>query len=230
MTRPLLLTLYQALPARNEEEAPAQWAPRLRAALTRFKRNVGARYSEATLGRLLSNPDPEVRQAAVLALGMLGTMDVNRSLADRLHDSDHRVRAMAGEALWSLWFRADTTDNNHELKRLMNREFDESSADAILAGYESLIQKAPRFAEAFNQRAILHFRLGNYGDSLADCERVLKLNPHHFGASSGMAQSYMKLKKYRAALRCYRRALRINPGLDSIRQAIESLEQMLGGS
>src|SRR5688572_8540732 len=118
MTKPLVWTLYDALPSRNEDEPAAQWAPRLRAALTRFKRNVAARYTLSTLARLLQNSDAEIRQAAVLALGLLGNMTVNRMIADRLHDSDTKVRAMASEALWSLWLRADTPDNNHELKRL----------------------------------------------------------------------------------------------------------------
>ena len=56
----------------------------------------------------------------------------------------------------------------------------------------------------------------------------MRLNPHHFGAASGMGQCFMKQKKLRAALRIYRRANRINPNLDGIRDAIQSLERMLG--
>ena len=91
-----------------------------------------------------------------------------------------------------------------------------------------LIRKAPRFAEAYNQRAIVHFRMGDFTQSIADCEKVLRLNPYHFGAASGMAQCFMKQKKLRAALRTYRRANRINPNLDGVQQVIESLERMLG--
>jgi len=43
-----------------------------------------------------------------------------------------------------------------------------------------------------------------------------------------MAQCFMKQKKLRAALRIFRRANRINPNLDSVREAIQSLERMLG--
>ena len=43
-----------------------------------------------------------------------------------------------------------------------------------------------------------------------------------------MGQCFMKQKKLRAALRIYRRARRINPNLDNIRETILSLERMLG--
>ena len=38
----------------------------------------------------------------------------------------------------------------------------------------------------------------------------------------------MKQKKLKAALRIYRRANRINPNLDNVRDAIQSLERTLG--
>ena len=72
------------------------------------------------------------------------------------------------------------------------------------------------------------FRLGEYQKSVADCAAVLRLNPCHFGAQSGMAQSYMKLKKPRAALRAFRNALRINPGLEGVEETIRALEDVLG--
>jgi len=100
--------------------------------------------------------------------------------------------------------------------------------EPILAGLEVLIQKAPEFAEAFNQRAIIYFRLGQWDKAIADCTHVLKLNPYHFGAASGLAQCYLKQKKLRAALRAYRRAFRINPNLEGVQQVIESLERKLG--
>jgi tetratricopeptide (TPR) repeat protein len=105
---------------------------------------------------------------------------------------------------------------------------DETTAEVILSRYDALLQNAPQFAEAYNQRAILYFRLGELSRSIADCEKVLRMNPYHFGAAGGMAQCYMKQKKFRAALRTYRRTYRINPNMDGISQVIQSLEQMLG--
>ena len=89
--------------------------------------------------------------------------------------------------------------------------------------------EAPRFAEVYNQRAILYFRLGELARAVADCEKVLKLNPYHFGAAGGMAQCFMKLKKPRAALRAFRNAFRVNPGLEGVEETIRALESALGG-
>jgi tetratricopeptide (TPR) repeat protein len=155
-------------------------------------------------------------------------MKVNAGLASCLHDEDATVCQLAADALWSVWFRADTPENNAELHRLMQLNPDEVGGDAVKAGFDALVRKAPRFAEALNQRALFHFRRGDYARSIADCEKVLRLNPYHFGAASGMGQCFMKQKKLRAALRTYRRANRINPRLEGVRDVIESLERMLG--
>jgi len=221
---PLLLQYYQLLP----HEGTAHAAPTFRKGLGKFKRAAEARYNEATLERLLDSPDAEVRQAAVLALGMIGTMAVNPAVARRLHDEDPTVRALADEALWSIWFRADVPEHNEELQRLIRLRVGEAGAEAIEAAFTALIRKAPRFAEAYNQRAVFYFRRGEYAKAIADCEKVLRLNPFHFGAASGLGQCFLRLKKLRAALRTYRRAARINPNLDGVHEAIASLERMLG--
>jgi tetratricopeptide (TPR) repeat protein len=221
----LLVEYYSELPRRRPgDENPQAWAARLQQGLEKFKAQVEARYTEGTLQRLLDSSDVRARRAAVLALGMLGSMKSNKLVARMLRDEDRTVQQLATDAAWSLWFRAGSEDEAQELRRLMRTQ-DPTKA---VAGLTVLIKKAPRFAEAYNQRAILHFRLEDYQKSIADCERVLKLNPVHFGAQAGMAQCYMKLQKPRAALRAFRAALRINPHLDGVEETIHFLEDALG--
>ena len=228
MREPLLLQYYQLLPGSRADGPDADATREFRKGLTRFKRAVLARYNEATLQRLLRWQPAEVRQAAVLALGLVGSMKINASLAGCLHDEDGTVRRLASEALWSVWFRADAPENNAELQRILLLRVDEVGPEAILADFDALLRKAPRFAEVYNQRGILQFRCGVYSRAVADCERALRLNPYHFGAASGLGQCFMKQKKLRAALRGFRRALRINPNLDGVRQSIASIERLLG--
>jgi tetratricopeptide (TPR) repeat protein len=221
---PLLVEYYNELPQRDEEQEVPVGGARLKKALDGFKARVAERYTQGTLQRLLHSPDTASRRAAVLALGLVGTMEVNKPLARMLHDGDRNVRQMASEALWAMWFRGDG-EHGDELQRAVRM----NNPNKAINSLNALIAKSTRFAEAYNQRAILYFRIGDYQRSIADCEVVLKLNPFHFGAQAGMAQCYMKLRKPRPALRAFRNALRIHPDLEGVEETIRALEDALGG-
>jgi tetratricopeptide (TPR) repeat protein len=221
----LLVEFYQQLPERRDKESNEEWKRRLRAATSSYKKQVAQRYSEGTLLRLLDSTDATTRRAAVLALALLGSMEANEPVVARLHDEDGEVRQLATDALWKIWFRGGGSEaNNLELQRL-SRVRDRQKA---AAGLDRLIAKAPAFAEAYNQRAILAFSLKQYERSLADCEKALELNPYHFGAQAGIGQCYLQMRKHKSALKAFRQALRINPNLDGIAETIRALETSLG--
>jgi len=220
----LLVEYYDELPEPREGNAKA-WEARLRKALEKFKHKVTARYMEGTLHRLLGSSDARARRATALALGLVGSMKTsNALLARKLHDEDRGVRQLVADALWSIWFRADTDAHNHELQRLV--ELRDRGKKRV--GLDTLLEKAPQFAEGYNQRAILHFQTQQWQQAIADCEKALKLNPYHFAAAAGMGRCYLELGKHRAALKAFRSALRINPGMDDVKQAIRALESALG--
>jgi tetratricopeptide (TPR) repeat protein len=221
---PLLVEYFQRIPERKELEESQTWAVRLQEATQAFKQELTARYNEGTLLRVAASPDDEARRAAVFALGLVGTVAANKGLAHRLHDEEDRIRQLAADALWAIWFRADSAANNKELQRLMRMRNPQKAVEGLTA----LIKKAPKFAEAHNQRAIRYFRLEEYQKSIADCDTVIKLNPQHFGAFAGMGQCYLRLKKPRGALKAFKAALRINPNMDGVKDAIRSLEDVLG--
>jgi tetratricopeptide (TPR) repeat protein len=220
----LLIDYYRRLPERKDDEEPQTWAVRMQEALESFKKEINGRYNEGTLQRISAAPLTEARRAAVLALGLTGTMASNKPLAQRLHDDDAQVRQLAADALWALWFRADSEANNKELQRIMRLRDEAKALDA----YAVLLKKSPKFAEAYNQRAILFFRMEEYQKSITDCEMVVKLNPQHFGAQAGMGQCYMKLEKPRGALKAFKAALRINPNMVGVENTVRTLEDVLG--
>jgi tetratricopeptide (TPR) repeat protein len=216
-----LLEYYRELPQLQPPVDPDLWAARMHDALRVFRQQALRWYTEGTLQRLLAHADAETRRAAVLALGLFGTMDSNGPLARVLHDDDSPTARMAADSLWQLWFRGGTEEQNADLQRVLHLpDFLE-----ILAGLDDLVREAPRFAEVYNQRAILHFRRGDFRRSVADCERALELNPFHFGAQAGMGQCFMKLRKPKAALRAFRQALQTNPTLTHLSETIETLER-----
>ena len=148
-------------------------------------------------------------------------------LGRALRDPDPVVRGLAEDALWSLWFRADTPENNGALLEVIAsvRGGDLDRAEAMAT---RLIDVAPRFAEAYNQRAIIAFEQGRLEDSVRDCRRVLELNPYHFGALGGLAQCQLRLEQPAQALETMRRASRLQPynlGIqDSIRRIAAQIE------
>ncbi|WP_020474109.1 tetratricopeptide repeat protein [Zavarzinella formosa] len=220
-----LVSHYRELPQLLPPDDPDLWAARMHDRLRVFRRNVEREYTEGTLQRLLNHPSAEARRASVLALGLIGTMNSNCGLARALRDEDAQVSKMATDALWQLWFRGGTDEQNQELCRVIHLpDFLE-----VLAGLDDLLREAPTFAEVHNQRAILFFRRGEYGRSAADCERVLQLNPYHFGAMAGLGQCYLKLRKPRSAVRCFRQAVETNPSLGHLNETIAAVEKSLDG-
>jgi tetratricopeptide (TPR) repeat protein len=218
---PLLVELFDRLPEFRPGDDENLWAAGARDALRAFRSAVRERYSEGTLGRMLATSDVvKARRAAALALGLTGTPAAVPAAAAALHDADFLVRRFAADALWELWFRAGTDEQNERLREAA-RDPDPARARAEL---DELIREAPAFAEAHNQRAIWFFKRGEYARAVTDCETVLRLNPHHFGAAAGMGQCYLKLNRPRSALRAFRQALAINPDLD-LHDTVRALEE-----
>lgn len=196
--------------------------------LARFGERVAARYTEETLCRVLaSSPQASARRGAVLALGVLGTFDgCNAQLGRALRDEDSVVRTMAERAVWVVWFRADTPENNQALEEVRALVAAERPDEAIERA-SRLIARAPRFAEAYNQRAIAYYQQGRFAESAEDCIRTLALNPCHIGALGGLAQCQLNLDRPHEALKTLRRGLRLQPYSEALGEAIRAVETRL---
>jgi tetratricopeptide (TPR) repeat protein len=218
-----LVELFEQLPDLRAGDDEELWTAGLHEAMRAFRDAVRSQYTEGTLQRLLaSSDDVRARRAASLALGLTGTVAAAPALAAALHDADQLVRRFATDSLWELWFRGGTPEQNARLQEAVA----EPSPVKARAELDDLIREAPQFAEALNQRAIWFFKRGEFARAVEDCEAVLRLNPHHFGAAAGMGQCLLKLNRPQAALRAFRQALAINPELDlyDTVRALESLE------
>jgi tetratricopeptide (TPR) repeat protein len=193
-----------------------------------FRDRVAARYNEGTLGRILSgSPAVAARRAAVVSLGLLGSFEQSNAVLGRsLKDSDPAVRGMAEQSLWTLWFRADTPEHN-ELLNQVRHSISRQQFNVAETLATRLILLAPEFAEAYNQRAIIYFQQGRFAESVQDCRQVLRRNPYHFGAISGMAECQLGLNRPREALKTLRQGLKLQPYNNSIREFIRELETQI---
>ena len=190
----------------------------------RLSHQITNHYSEATLTRLLrSSNDVRQRRAAVLALGLTGTFACNDILAEALHDTDASVRQWAEKSMWMVWFRASDDPKHTEQLQAVARSIMHDRPALAVKQATALIQGAPNFAEAYNQRAIAYWKLGMWDESINDCQKVLQLNPCHFGAASGMGQCYLQKNAADRAIECFQQALDINPNLDGVAALLKKL-------
>jgi tetratricopeptide (TPR) repeat protein len=192
-----------------------------------FAARVSRRYKQGTLERLAEHTSPEIRRSAVLAIGLVGDYETNRVMGQALLDEDRTVRVLADNGIRNVWVRAGKAEHRHKLQRAMRLNATQRYEEALRLTSE-LIEKAPWFAEAWNQRAVARFALKQYAESIRDSHQALEINPYHFAAASGMGQAYIRLNNPVSALECLRRALRLNPDLDGVRAQIDRLERRIG--
>jgi tetratricopeptide (TPR) repeat protein len=187
-----------------------------------------SRYTGDQITALLHSNHTDARKVAALAISLVGTTCCLPKLAPLLKDPDPMVNQMAEHAMWSIWFRSGATpEANKELCRgtraLNGRDFDKA-----LEHLGRAIEMDPAFAEAYNQRAIIHYLREQYDESIDDCRRTIERMPMHFGAWAGMGHCHAHLGRPAAAVECYERALWINPHLDGIPQSIQELKKRIG--
>ena len=140
--------------------------------------------------------------------------------------SNEDVAKVTEQKIWELWSQSDSATADvllGQAERAMNAGDSTSSMDIL----DSVIASYPTYAEAWNKRATLNFMLGKYDASLADTQKVLDLEPRHFGALSGQGMIYQAQEKWGPALDAFREALAINPNMPSVKNAIHELEKRL---
>jgi tetratricopeptide (TPR) repeat protein len=212
---PSLLTLYE------------QYLDRQDAA--EFAAEVSKCYTPGTLERLARHAEHNIRRAAILALGFVGNYDSNHTVGRALTDDDRTVRTIAENTIRTLWGRVGTESERQELAVIARYNAAQLHKEAIERA-TSLVERTPWFAEAWYQRAVAHFALGQSVEAIRDCHETLEINPYHFIASTTMGQAYLELQNFVSALECFRRALRLNPDLEGVRVQVVRLTRSLEGN
>lgn len=191
-----------------------------------FVASVARSYTNSTLVNILDRFDVLHRRAAALALGFLGDITCQDSLGNALSSSDRRLRLVADDTLRALWARDASDEHRATLDKIIRLNecdlFEES-----VALCDQLIENAPRYLEAYNQRALALFHLRDFDRSIDDCRRVLKLSRFHYGAWIGMGHCLLENGDVWGALDSFRMALSIYPDLEPVRLQIRTLERNL---
>jgi tetratricopeptide (TPR) repeat protein len=191
-----------------------------------FVERVARRYTRVTLERLVAIGDHITRRAAVLAISLVGDYRSNPVLGRALVDRDRGVRSIAENGIRELWRRDGTRPQREILCRVADLNEERRHIEAVRLATD-LLRSYPRFAEAWCQRGIAHYHLGQYDAAIRDCHEALEINPYHFTAAAGMGQCYLLQDNPVAALESFRRALRLNPSLEEVRAQVVRLQRSL---
>ena len=130
--------------------------------------------------------------------------------------------------IWLLWLHSEDKTVN----RLMARgviAMQRGALDLALERFGEVVERAPDFAEGWNRRATVLYMMGRHRESVADVQRVLNLEPRHYGALSGLGMILVALDREAEALDWLRRALEVNPYLDSVRFLADRIGERLKG-
>lgn len=112
--------------------------------------------------------------------------------------------------IWKIWTEPDDADLADRMRRALDARniADYGSALAIL---DQVVMQWPDYAEGWNQRATIHFLMGDDAASLADIAETLAREPRHFGALAGRAMIYLRQGDKTRAFESVVAALRIHP-------------------
>ncbi|MGB3300427.1 MAG: tetratricopeptide repeat protein [Phormidesmis sp.] len=136
------------------------------------------------------------------------------------------LRDRASSNLWHLWFHQKGVYGAQQLMRAetLLQQDQAVQAESLLS---DIIQAQPDFAEAWNRRAVLRYTQADYWGAIADCQQVIQLVPHHFGALHGLGLCHSAVGNYTAAIQAFRQALAVQPyALANQRMILECTAQL----
>jgi tetratricopeptide (TPR) repeat protein len=164
------------------------------------------------LGAALAAPSSADQHAAELP-ALLGSLTTAPTAA---------AARVIEQKIWALWFEAPAPEAD-TLFKAGRTAGEQGDIPQALAAYDQLVEKFPDFAEAWNQRAIVKFMMGDLDGALEDVAHTLELEPRHFGALSGRGQCYLHMQRMAEALEALEAAKAINPWADSVNKQVEML-------
>ena len=130
--------------------------------------------------------------------------------------------------IWALWV-ASGSDTANLLMTRTKSAIDGNDLELALQLLDAIVKIKPNYIEAWNRRATIHYMRKEFGEALEDIRQVLRLEPRHFGAMSGLGMILQEFGDEKNALVVFRRALEINPHMSKIPDMVKSLSEKVEG-
>ena len=130
------------------------------------------------------------------------------------------------EKIWSIWNQHPTNNKLTERLEFGTELMQYGDYNYALKIFDNIIDTDPKWSEAWNKRATVYFLMSQLTKSLDDINKVLNIEPRHFGALSGQARIFIRLQKYEKAIKSIERALRFYPSFKS-GEMIPEIERLI---
>src|SRR5664279_1413247 len=140
---------------------------------------------------------------------------------------DVTAKAIEGR-IWALW-TATRSDTTSLLMSRAQTAIEANDLDLAVKLLDAVVKIKPKYVEAWNRRATIYYTKKDYGRALADIREVLRREPRHFGALSGLGLIMQDIGDDKQALEVYRRALAIHPRLQRIPDVVKTLQEKIEG-
>jgi tetratricopeptide (TPR) repeat protein len=128
--------------------------------------------------------------------------------------------------IWSIWIKHPDDNSLTEKLEFGTELMQYGDYNYALRVFDNIIVTDPKWSEAWNKRATVYFLMSQFANSLGDIDKVLSMEPRHFGALSGQARIFIKLQKYEKAIESIERALKFYPSFKS-RELIPEIERLI---
>lgn len=150
-------------------------------------------------------------------------------LLDRLAKAENAGEARRLERqLQDLWSHSGSATADLLLERSA-KLLEEEDMDEAKEVLEKLTSIAPKFAEAWYQRATIAARMDDYEEAVTALRQVLSLQPKHFIAMAELAAILEEFGEKDKALDAYRQAAAINPFIEGVEDRIRELSRDVEG-
>lgn len=132
------------------------------------------------------------------------------------------------QRIWALWMLS-RSDTANLLMTRVQKAVEQKDLDLAVTLLDAIVKIKPDYIEAWNRRATIFYMKKDYGRSIADIREVLKLEPRHFGALTGLGLILQDIGDDKQALEVYRRALAVYPRLERVPDIVKTLQEKVEG-
>jgi tetratricopeptide (TPR) repeat protein len=153
---------------------------------------------------------------------------LDKLFADLKRERNEKAAERIANQIYMVWNDSGSASVDL-MMQWAQKAIQEQKFDVAMDFLDEVVTLQPDFVEGWNRRATVNYLMKNYAKSMADIDKVLELEPRHFGALSGLAQIMADTGRKEQALKAWQRVLDLYPMLRNAQQQVSTLSEDLAG-